>query len=81
LIGRKALPAVLVRDDARPCPSQHIVSAGVVIMPMSVDQGCDISAPGDLRRSLIGDVRQSAVDDQHAVIAAEDGYVSTGTGD
>ena len=59
---------------------EEIVSAHVIGMPMCVHQQRNAAALRDLRRSPGGEIRQPAIDDDHSVVAAERGDVSTCAG-
>ena len=59
---------------------EEVVSAHVIGMPMCVHQEGNTAALRDLRRSPGGEIRQPAIDDDHTVVPAEHGDVSTSAG-
>ena len=59
---------------------EEVVSAHVIGMPMCVHQQRNAAALRDLRRSPGGEIRQPAIDDDHTVVPAEHGDVSTCAG-
>jgi hypothetical protein len=59
---------------------EEVVSAHVIGMPMCVHQERNTAALRDLRHSSGGEIRQPAIDDDHTVVPAEHGDVSTCAG-